>query len=141
MGKVNFKVLIPLFIGVIGLGIIFIFLNNGIKVSANNEGKISESKTLLQPSQMEDKEKNAVIHQVEPNRSSEEQKQNVSAFKKELIESGIYIRLDDKLERATQENLKLIEKQIKHPVIYELDQDGELIKVIAEAGTLKEGDQ
>lgn len=130
-----------LFLLILGLGILILTCKGELKENTRNNKEVSvvmkEGKQQFQSIEVKDKEKADNYRQ----ENLTEEKHNITAFKKEMIDHGVYVRLDDKLERATPENLKQIEKQIKHPVIYELDKDGEMIKVIAEASTLKEGDQ
>mgnify|MGYP000267016941 CR=1 FL=1 len=61
------------------------------------------------------------------------EEKNIIELKKGIIEQGMYIRLNGKLELATESNLKDIEKKIKNPVIYDMDKDGEMIMVIADS--------
>lgn len=66
------------------------------------------------------------------NDKEEEKKQNIEKLKKLAIEQGFYIDANNKLELATKENLKDLEKKIKNPIIYQIDKDGEMITVISD---------
>jgi hypothetical protein len=65
--------------------------------------------------------------------SSKEKKENVKAFQETAVEQGFYILVNDKLELATKANLKDIDKQIKNPVMLQMEKDGQMITVISDS--------
>ena len=131
------KYLLGIIVIVLGLSILFVlFINNNNHKEINRKTKTSvvDSKSKsVENSQSEKRssssEGDRKSHQV----TTAAEEKNINELKKGIIEQGMYIRLNGKLELATESNLKDIEKKIKNPVIYDMDKDGEMIMVIADS--------
>ncbi|MFZ2697950.1 MAG: hypothetical protein WA076_01120 [Lactococcus raffinolactis] len=131
------KYLVGRIVIVLGLSILFVlFINNNNHKEINRKTKTSvvDSKSKsVENSQSEKRssssEGDRKSHQV----TTAAEEKNIIELKKGIIEQGMYIRLNGKLELATESNLKDIEKKIKNPVIYDMDKDGEMIMVIADS--------
>ena len=131
------KYLLGIIVIVLGLSILFVlFINNNNHKEINRKTKTSvvDSKSKsVENSQSEKRssssEGDRKSHQV----TTSDEEKNIIELKKGIIEQGMYIHLNGKLELATESNLKDIEKKIKNPVIYDMDKDGEMIMVIADS--------
>ncbi|GAB2023031.1 hypothetical protein RyT2_21050 [Pseudolactococcus yaeyamensis] len=132
------KYLLGISVIVLGLSLLLVlFINNNNHKEIYGKTKVSVVKSKsksVENSQSEKRSSNSEgdrkSHQV--NSTTEEEK-NIIELKKDIVEQGMYIRLNGKLELATESNLKDIEKKIKKPIIYSMDKDGEKIIVVADS--------
>lgn len=131
------KYLMGISVVVLGLSILFVlFINNNNHKEISGKTKISvvESKSKgVENSQTEKLSSSSEGERKSNQVTSIEEEKNIIELKKDIVDQGMYIRLDGKLELATESNLKDIEKKIKNPIIYDMDKDGEKIIVIADS--------
>jgi cytoskeletal protein RodZ len=95
--------------------------------------KKTESSTMSSQSEKQASDVSKAEETHSETTSSKEKKEDVKAFQETAVEQGFYILINDKLELATKDNLKDIDKQIKNPVVSQMEKDGQMITVISDS--------